>query len=125
MEGCSAHLNLCDKFERIAEHQETKLLFCRGHAVTGIRNKTIATWNFKEVGVDEKNPPEEYDCLAINPSCQGCDICLSMDDMEVWLKDPWAAIVCGVCLAASCSCYKCNPKDPKGCRKCGEATCCA
>lgn len=124
VEGCSADTNQrYDKHGAIAEHQETKLLFCLEHAVIGIRNKTIANWNFKEFGVDEENPPEEYDCLAINPTCDKCEMRLSMDDMEVWLKDPGGEPRCEDCLAASCLCYDCNPTDPKGCRKCGEPTC--
>ena len=79
VEGCSADTNQrYDKHGAIAEHQETKLLFCLEHAVIGIRNKTIANWNFKEFGVDEENPPEEYDCLAINPTCDKCEMRLSI-----------------------------------------------
>ena len=97
--GCTADSNQrYDKYGGIAEHQKSKLLYCVEHAVEGIRNKTIATWDFKEYGVDEEHPPENYDSLAINPKCVQCEVRLSEDDMGEWLKNPSEPTLCENCL---------------------------
>ena len=95
----------------ISEHQKTKLLFCVGHAVEGIRNKTITDWDFKEFGVDKEHPPEGYDCLAINPKCGKCEVRLSDDDMAEWLKNPAVPPSCEDCFEVPCE--TCD-------KKCGE-----
>ena len=95
--GCTADTSGCV----ISEHQKTKLLFCVGDAVEGIRNKTITDWDFKEFGVDKEHPPEGYDCLAINPKCDKCEVSLSEDDMAEWLKNPEGDPFCEDCLGGS------------------------
>ena len=109
VEGCHADTNQrYDKFGGIAEHQKTKLLFCVGHAVEGIRNKTITDWDFKEFGVDEEHPPEGYDSLAINPKCDKCEMRLSEDDMTEWLKNPAMPPSCEDCLNEGQNCHGCG-----------------
>ena len=99
--SCTADSNQrYDKYGGIAEHKKTKVLYCVEHAVEGIRNKTIADWDFKEFGVDKKHPPEGYDCLAINPKCVQCEVRLSEDDMAEWLKNPAAPPSCEDCFEA-------------------------
>ena len=99
VEGCHADTNQrYDKFGGISEHQKTKLLYCVPHAVEGIRDKTIADWDFKEFGVDEEHPPEGYDCLAIHPECEECGFRMTADDVEQWLKDPAKDHICENCL---------------------------
>jgi hypothetical protein len=81
-----------DKYGSIVEHNKTKKLFCVDHAVEGIRDKSIADWDFSQFGIhfdeDEEEAPEWYDSLAGNPKCKTCDMRLSMSDMMVWLKHP-------------------------------------
>ena len=85
----------------LAQHNKTKNVYCVAHAVALMRDKTISTWDFTEAGVDVKNPPEGYDCLAIHPRCEKCELPLSEDDLNAWeealAKDSSAATLCEDC----------------------------
>jgi hypothetical protein len=91
IEGCNADTNQrYDKFGAIIEHKKTKKLFCVPHAMEGIRDKSIADWDFLQFGIDEEaeDEPEGYDCLHGNPKCERCGMLLSMSDMDSWLEHP-------------------------------------
>ena len=88
VDGCHGDTNQrYDKYGGIAEHKKTKETFCVEHAIEAIRTKRVPDWDFIEYGVDEENPPDDYDCIAINPRCDKCEMRLCEDALDSWLKN--------------------------------------